>query len=374
VRRPRVSSLLFWANTLRNYHYRLRQDDLPLGARRRVSLLRHGFAGDAHVLYGDGSLSEYLPDFHRLVTARINGPYSFILDNKIVFEQMYRDVIPVPANLGMISGGRVVPLADRGIRSVAALIDYVHESGISLIKPVRGGGGRNTHVVRRTDEGLELNDRPVSGDELAQLVAALGESIICEFARQAPYAAQLFPSSTNSIRILTMTDPDTLEPFAAIAVQRIGTSRTAPVDNFRQGGLSSEIDLATGELGSAVGYPHRLALEWHEVHPETGAQISGVRIPGWRRLLDRILVAAGHYPFIRYAGWDAVATQDGVTLLEGNHYPNVGLLQVHRPLLADERVRRFYEHHRIVKPKPAATRSTAQAGAQAGKRDAEPEI
>jgi hypothetical protein len=268
---------------------------------------------------------------------------------------MYHEVIKVPANLALVSRGRLAPLADRSTRDASALGRYVHAGGACLLKPVRGGGGRNIHVVRGESDGLTVNGRRVDQSGLEAFLQTLPDSIVCEFARQADYAAALFPASSNSIRMVTMTDPDTLEPFLAAAVQRVGSSQTAPVNNFRQGGLSSQIDLETGELGPAVAYPHKLQLEWHDRHPETSAAIRGVRIPGWRQAVEAILVAAGHYPFIRYAGWDALLTNDGVWLLEGNHYPNVGLLQVHRPLLADPRVRRFYEHHRVIKPRRAGS-------------------
>jgi hypothetical protein len=43
-----------------------------------------------------------------------------------------------------------------------------------------------------------------------------------------------------------------------------------------------------------------------------------------------------------------VVTEDGFRILEGNKYPDVHILQVHRPLLADDRIRAFYRRHGVI--------------------------
>ena len=46
--------------------------------------------------------------------------------------------------------------------------------------------------------------------------------------------------------------------------------------------------------------------------------------------------------------WDLVVTRDGCSVLEGNGPPDVFVWEVHTPLLADPRVRRFYEDHGVI--------------------------
>jgi hypothetical protein len=42
-----------------------------------------------------------------------------------------------------------------------------------------------------------------------------------------------------------------------------------------------------------------------------------------------------------------VVTEDGFRILEGNNFSDVNLLQIHGPLLKDERVAAFYSRHGI---------------------------
>lgn len=56
---------------------------------------------------------------------------------------------------------------------------------------------------------------------------------------------------------------------------------------------------------------------------------------------------AAAFPYLLRLGWDVVLTddEDGFPVLEVNAHAAMRTLQVHRPLLRDPRVRRFYEYH-----------------------------
>jgi hypothetical protein len=163
---------------------------------------------------------------------------------------------------------------------------------------------------------------------------------------QAEFWRALCPESTNTIRALTMWTPGDPEPFIGTAVQRIGTSATAPTDNWSGGGINAPIDLQTGRLGLGRMHPlkGKSARTEFTHHPDTGAQIIGVVLPYWDRVCDTVLRAARTLPINRYVGWDVVVDESGTPLIiEANKNSDVNLLQVHGGLLANARVRRFYE-------------------------------
>lgn len=178
-------------------------------------------------------------------------------------------------------------------------------------------------------------------------------ALISERVHQGAYADRINAEATNTIRIVTMLDPHDDEPFLAWVVHRFATRRSLPVDNFGQGGLSAAVDLETGELGQAASFPYTGHLDWHSVHPDTGGRIAGASITAWPLIRERILYVARRLPQLPLIGWDVVAQDDGLSILEGNSYPNPRTVQVHQPLLSDPRVREFYRHHRIVRGRRA---------------------
>jgi hypothetical protein len=167
--------------------------------------------------------------------------------------------------------------------------------------------------------------------------------IISDYVEQHERLAAIYPGTTNTMRLITFRDVDTGEPFVAFASHRFGTTRSVPVDNFGAGGISVGIDLATGLFTRGLRPPdpghHSPEVHWLDEHPETGARITGVPVPNWDLVQEGVLRAMRALPGSRYVGWDVVVTPDGMTVLEGNNRGDV-ILQVHQPLMLDERVRK----------------------------------
>ncbi|ESP90053.1 sugar-transfer associated ATP-grasp domain-containing protein [Candidatus Halobonum tyrrellensis] len=178
----------------------------------------------------------------------------------------------------------------------------------------------------------------------------LSEYLVSEFVRQADYADRLFPDAVNTLRVVTLND-DADGPFVAGAVHRVGTAASAPVDNWSRGGLSVEI-AGDGTLSDGARWSSAGELRWFDAHPDTGDPLAGVEMPGWPAVRERILWMAAALPSLPHIGWDVVLTDEGdgendpgFVVIERNSHPGVETLQVHRPLLDDPRVRRFYERH-----------------------------
>ncbi len=80
------------------------------------------------------------------------------------------------------------------------------------------------------------------------------------------------------------------------------------------------------------------------VHPDTGVEITGTKLPHWEYVTSKLLEVCREMAYIPYVGWDIVITERGFTVIEGNNYPDLGH-QYYGPLLVDPRVRAFYEAH-----------------------------
>lgn len=310
---------------------------------------RRGFLSRSVVLYGLSAedCHLYLSDYqYHLKTTFINyGPYNPLLNDKVLFYLMMKSVsASTPPVHGFIDRGRIAWLDP--LRGGNGLRQLLLQGREIVLKPAGGGGGCGISLLSYDDGGLKVNGEARDLDFLDELLTP--GTVISERVRQGAYAEKIFGKATNTIRIVTMWDPVREEPFIADAAHRFGNHQSAPVDNFGQGGFSASVDVETGELGRAVSFLYSGRLEWHSAHPDTGQQIRGTSIPNWTEVKKEILRVARALPHLVYVGWDVVVLDDGLSIIEGNSYPNPDVLQVHRPLLTDPRVRDFYRHHGVL--------------------------
>ena len=217
-----------------------------------------------------------------------------------------------------------------------------------VLKPTNGGGGTGVMILSLVNNEFTVNGKRSELAGLDELIKNLNNYFISEFIIQGEYGNEFFPNTINTIRVLTMIDPETKKPFIPIAVQRMGCNNSQPTDNWSQGGFCAEIDLETGELSAALTFPKNRRVEWFDKHPETGAQIKGLIVPKWKEIKEGILNVVEKHPHLIYVGWDVVTTEDGYMILEGNNCSDVNLLQIHTPLLTIPRAKNFYKYHNII--------------------------
>jgi len=331
-----------------------RRATFPVPLATRLAMWRRGFPRECHLMYrlDRNPVADYLPEYHRVIrTSRINRRPE-VLHDKLLFEAFFKGLLPVPASLAWISaGGKIVPLLrEPRMDSPEALREACRRLGRLAMKPFGESAGKGFHVLAWEQGGFLLDGSPASEEALDALFRQATNSMVTEFAPNGEYAARIFPGSTNTLRVLVMRDPlRDRQAFVAAAVHRFGSRSSAPTDNFQRGGFCAEVDVASGVMGKATTYPKSGRMEWFSRHPETGAPIEGVEVPGWRSLLERLLAATEAYDFLDYVGWDVAAREDGFSVVEANNHSGMVALQVHRGLLADERVRAFFEHHRVIR-------------------------
>lgn len=332
----------------------VREFDIPW--KRRLWLYRHGFISSRDALYdlSDESVGHYLSDLQQLRTANINERHAVLIQNKLTYHLVFGDVYPehVPDIYGMVAADRgMLEMPNLPFESLDDLLDHL-ESNRLIVKPTVSALGRDVHVLDHDGDQPTFDGESMSRSRFERKLDGIPESILVEFVEQAPYADEIFPGSSNTVRCLTMVDPETDEPFIAAAVHRFGSETSQHVDNFSSGGVVAPVDVETGTLGEAVTSPKGgSSFSRISAHPDTETPIEGESIPGWSEVREGLLEIAGGYgDLLPYVGWDVVVTDhDGsFTLIEGNSSPDLDLLQTHQPLLVDERVRRFYEEHGVL--------------------------
>jgi hypothetical protein len=344
---------------------------LSMPLRRRLWLWRHGFLSQADVLYNvdENNYHRYLSDFQRERAYWINDEQRDALNNKLFFHWMMEPFAEHRvATYGLLKRGRfhdlssLKPAADGdGLayagsgsrRDTADAGEWVTErlrmEGELMLKPWRGSSGMDVRRCSFVDGDYYVDGEYRSASAFESFVGSLDGYLVSEVVVQAAYAAEMFPGSANTVRVLTMYDDGADEPFIPAVAHRIGTERSVPVDNVSKGGLAAGVDPETGELSAAFQFPFAGSLDWYDTHPDTGARIEGREIPGWAAVREGILDIAAALSHTPYIGWDLVVTGDGeFKVIEGNNCPGMRVFQPHGPLLDDPRARRFYEHHDIV--------------------------
>lgn len=319
---------------------------VPLEPWNRLRMLRHGFLSSSYYLYDfdeSRNYADYVSEYEKMAyTAHVNGRTRTYLDDKFEFDAAMRSRgfgDALPTLFGAIDGGRE-DVEDVDADRVLELLD----GGEKLVlKSATGAGGSGVYICESDDEGeYVVNGDTVPASEVRSIVASVEGYLVTEFNEQAEYAAEVYPDSPNTVRVLTMHPGD--EPFVAAVVHRFGVESSGGVDNWSRGGIACEIDDETGELRRATQFPFDGELRWFEAHPDTDARIEGRSVPGWDRIEASVLELAEAFPDMPYVGWDLLVTDPGeFVVLEGNNQCDVDLIQANEPLLTDDRVVDFYD-------------------------------
>lgn len=318
----------------------------------RLWCLFKGFSGEKYELYEfqKNNHKLFLSDYQRRKTAIINGRYSIILNDKNLFTNFFEKEKVTALSYGIINKG-IITLDDKNA-SFDEFLELIKEKGKLIIKIFNGGGGNNIFRLEFKDETLILNENKVTNIELNEFINNLNDIyVINEHLQQANYSRKIYPNTINSIRILTAIDPKTNEVIIPVAVHKFGSDTTGPADNVWRGGMTALIDIETGILQkSALHLENNEKVQWEDFHPNTKVKIVGTEIPNWIDVKKRIVKIArlANNFNVRYVGWDVVITEDGIKIIEGNNCSDVNILQIYEPLLKNEKLRKFYQHHNII--------------------------
>lgn len=312
-----------------------------------------GFLADQHTLYDleNNEAGDYLSEFDWYRSRWINEPFDAMLNNKIIFTEVLRDAAYVPRVLFIKNKGRMWTY--EGPQRMSTLdvgLDVVRDAGAVFMKPIASGKGTGVHRVEARPEAPGATAWSLDGvavDERAVRTLMVEDDgwFFSEAVEQHEALATIFPGSTNTIRIITMRDPESGEVDVFFAVLRLGTAATVPVDNGSRGGLVSQIDLDRGTLSRA----RSLWVDgWHSRHPDTGAAIEGVAVPNWEAVKDKAVRLANRFPYLQFVAWDILVTADGPCVIEANTSSGVNIIQLWGPQ-RNGKLGDFYRAHGVIK-------------------------
>ncbi len=313
----------------------------------KIFCYTRGFLSESYLIYNfkDNHPSDYLSDKARYIkTPFIDYNFGYLIDNKLLFDLYSSNTIKA---LGLLTSGLLFTRNDVQ-NAVEEINNYLNSDSGLVIKPIKGGGGFGIIFLERDNNQIIINGCVASINKLEPILSSTNGFMLYKQFKQQGFSQKIYPYSLNTIRILTMIDPISKQPFIPIAVHRFGTKASGNLDNWSNGGLSACIDIESGEMGKAIAYPRKGKLEWYTTHPQTGEKINGIVVPNWHKIKEMILNEAQKISMIPYVGWDVVLSGDQILILEANTNSDVNLLQVHKPLLAINGVKDFFKYHKVL--------------------------
>jgi hypothetical protein len=146
-----------------------------------------------------------------------------------------------------------------------------------------------------------------------------------DFIVQHESIANISPSAVNTIRMITLLNDENKVDIIG-SVFRISVD--CPIDNYSAGNLAADIDSETGVVISGGIRKRSSCDSYHEIHPSTGQQILGLKVPFWNEIKQLVTEAAHIVPQVRTVGWDIAITPSGPIIIEGNSKWNKDTWQI----------------------------------------------
>ena len=199
-----------------------------------------------------------------------------------------------------------------------------------VVKPVFGRGGRG---VERWDHYDHFYRSPqghwFTKDELFHRLQERSRSIpllIQPRLVNHPALTALNNDALSTVRLVSCLN-ETGEPELIGAAIRMAIGGNHTVDNLHAGGIAAAVDLDTGRLSRASNLGADSRLGWTDEHPDTGARITGTRMPMWTEVREFALRCHRAFADRVIVGWDIAITPEGPVLVEGNGAPDLDIMQ-----------------------------------------------
>lgn len=205
------------------------------------------------------------------------------------------------------------------------------------IKPANGSGGEGIKILTQSKKGEWISGGEVMEENeiylfLANIIMgfySLGTSdrvLIEECIIPHDCFASIYPDGVADLRVILYHEQ------VVMGMLRVPTAQSDGKANLHQGGMGIGIDLNAGCM--TEGYTTGV---YHEKHPDSLAQITGVKIPFWDEIMELSLLTAKHFP-LKYLGVDIVIDEvKGPLIMEVNVRPGLGIQMVNktglRPIL-----------------------------------------
>lgn len=184
-------------------------------------------------------------------------------------------------------------------------LEFVSKHPRFFGKPQAGSLGRGAGMF----DVNTIDNKKNFFEELKQRKMLLEELI-----HQHKDLAEFNDTSVNTLRVVTVLRPNG-EVVILTGDLRLGRKGKTS-DNFHNRGIAALFDVENGIIyTSGIDKTNQRYI----IHPDSGKQIIGFRIPVWDKVKETVSKAAHVVPEVHYVGWDIAIGESGeVYIVEGN--------------------------------------------------------
>lgn len=172
------------------------------------------------------------------------------------------------------------------------------------------------HSNGQCGRGVEvLNNVFSSKDDLINRLKKMNNDMVEEYIYQHNDLNELSPSGLNTLRVITIVNKKGTVDILGV---RLRISINSPVDNLAAGNIAVPVDEKTGVV-NGLGVYSDITKEPVTTHPITNMKLVGFKIPRFHEAMNLAKKAALFDIDNRSVGWDIAISNEGTSLVEGNH-------------------------------------------------------
>ena len=191
-----------------------------------------------------------------------------------------------------------------------------------FVKPILGEMAHGVYPLKVEKGRLYISEQQVDIEKLRGAID--GKSILQRRVIQHERLNSLYPSSINTLRIVTALNCTGAKPLSAIL--RVG-SGNRPYDNWGAGGIAVGIDMSSGTL-KKYGFFRPDFGKVTTAHPDTGKVFDGFEVPFFEQCVEDAKKMHKFFYGIHSIGWDFAVTPEGPVCLEGNDNWGLPMMQI----------------------------------------------
>ena len=277
-----------------------------------------------------------------------NNAYSSIIDNKLYLPMLLSDYKEyLPEYYFFIDEYGLLELTGEQRRvDYESFFDKLNEKKILCLKHCYSSLGQGFLLVKEESTGFSINGESKTKNDILNTIKNLSNYIVTEYIYQHSYSSNICSTSLNSIRFVFIYDGESRTFRHVRSFHRFGCNG-AVVDNLAAGnGICTFIDIEKGTLTNKSEFNYKGSgnrIVYDVVHPDNNILLTGVVIPRFFEVRDKVIEILNKKSFLKFCGFDIAITEDSFKIVEINSLPDLIISQPECGFLKEPWMRKIFK-------------------------------